>query len=335
MRRKLIVLVALVSAGALLYPSVAAFADGGGDSIDETSVVLSKHDGPNGRHAIINDNGEIALRFDSTENMTGVSPNGISHFDRVFDITYTGDRFARVYIEDENDALTFYRDDDPDDTLEGPGNSVNLTGNRTTVVVGVSIDTTGERTVDSIDEFTVNVTEPDAVTTATGTTTDDGSIESNANDDSQVRLQPQDEQPTDPVTTEQPTDPVTTEQPTETTPTTPGTDTPDDEGTSTPSPTPTPEPDTPSDITTTDGSENTTDQPAQDPAPAGDEPTGCELFGIEYGSFVVCWYWWLLAAGLGLAFVGYRIWRRGLMDGIFGAENERTQDDAYGGDDDD
>jgi hypothetical protein len=44
--------------------------------------------------------------------------------------------------------------------------------------------------------------------------------------------------------------------------------------------------------------------------PATTESSSCELFGLDYGSFIVCWYWWLLAAGLGLSLVTYRIWRQ-------------------------
>ncbi|MEF8979215.1 MAG: PKD domain-containing protein [Haloarculaceae archaeon] len=43
----------------------------------------------------------------------------------------------------------------------------------------------------------------------------------------------------------------------------------------------------------------------------GEGQSDCELFGVDYGSFIICWYWWLLAAGIGLALVSYRIWRRG------------------------
>jgi len=69
--------------------------------------------------------------------------------------------------------------------------------------------------------------------------------------------------------------------------------------------------------------------------PTADEHAGCELFGIDYGSFIVCWYWWLLAAGVGLALVGYRVWRRGMRDSLLDSTNDSHQDEAVGGDDDD
>jgi hypothetical protein len=43
--------------------------------------------------------------------------------------------------------------------------------------------------------------------------------------------------------------------------------------------------------------------------PATDESSSCELFGLNYGSFIVCWYWWVLAAALVVLLVAYRVRR--------------------------
>jgi hypothetical protein len=57
--------------------------------------------------------------------------------------------------------------------------------------------------------------------------------------------------------------------------------------------------------------------------------TDCEVFGIDYGSFVVCWYWWFLAATTGLLLVLYRVRHRDVLGQIF-----RLNHDEAGGDDD-
>jgi hypothetical protein len=61
---------------------------------------------------------------------------------------------------------------------------------------------------------------------------------------------------------------------------------------------------------------------------------GCELFGLDYGSVIVCWYWWVLAASVGLALVGYRVWRKGLLGRFFGVADDSHRDEAVDGADD-
>jgi len=43
------------------------------------------------------------------------------------------------------------------------------------------------------------------------------------------------------------------------------------------------------------------------------DDSDCELFGLDYGSFIVCWYWWLLAAMVGLSLVLYRLRQRRVL----------------------
>jgi len=63
--------------------------------------------------------------------------------------------------------------------------------------------------------------------------------------------------------------------------------------------------------------------------PVTAEQTDCELFGVNYGSFIVCWYWWLLTSMVGLSLVVYPIWQRGMLGQLLGTKN----DDIGGGKD--
>jgi len=51
-----------------------------------------------------------------------------------------------------------------------------------------------------------------------------------------------------------------------------------------------------------------------------DNGESCELFGLDYGSFIVCWYWWFLTAVMGLSLVVYRIWQQGLLKQLLGTD---------------
>jgi len=50
----------------------------------------------------------------------------------------------------------------------------------------------------------------------------------------------------------------------------------------------------------------------------------CELFGISYGSFIICWYWWLLIPIVGLSLVVSQIWHRGMLGQLIGIKNDDT-----------
>jgi PGF-pre-PGF domain-containing protein len=64
-------------------------------------------------------------------------------------------------------------------------------------------------------------------------------------------------------------------------------------------------------------------------APVPAEGASCALFGVDYGSFIVCWYWWLLGAGIALALVVYRLRTRGLTWPLLGRDDGH-RDDAGG-----
>jgi hypothetical protein len=53
-----------------------------------------------------------------------------------------------------------------------------------------------------------------------------------------------------------------------------------------------------------------------------DDREGCELFGLDYGSFIICWYWWPPIPIVGLSLVVYQIWRRGMLGQLLGMKND-------------
>jgi len=179
-RRRLLAVAALLAAGSLLLPSMATPLTGGGDTVQDTNVVLEPHPGPNGAYAVMEDrNGdgeeELSLQFTRANTDVegdGVNAGSITPVHRVFTITYTGDQGAEVYLTDDNDDVTFYQGDDTDESLEGAENAVEL-GPEESVAVGVLIDATDGTNVENVDGFTVhaNVTEPGDVETASEPTT--------------------------------------------------------------------------------------------------------------------------------------------------------------------
>jgi len=66
-----------------------------------------------------------------------------------------------------------------------------------------------------------------------------------------------------------------------------------------------------------DGSEAGTTDPGEN-----DDREDCELFGISYGSFIICWYWWLLIPIVGLSLVVYQTWHRGMLRQLLGMKND-------------
>jgi hypothetical protein len=176
MNRNHLLLVAVVVAGVLLLPSAAAPFTGSGDQVHE-DLVMQPHAGPNGDYAVMESSGgtgtELALRFGpSNPNVDGdgVNADSVTPVDRVFNITYTGDRSAEVWLESNVDGVSFYRDGDPTDSLAGSDNSVTL-GPNGTLVVGVLVDTRNRQTLRG-DSFTVHAEIADGETTTGGTPTE-------------------------------------------------------------------------------------------------------------------------------------------------------------------
>ena len=229
-RRALTLVAALALASVvLLVPTGAApFTQSGTDSISD-EVHLAPSEGPNGKYAVLNEDGEIELLFDESNPNTdadGVTENATTRIDDVFTITYTGPDRAKVWLTDGADDVRFYRSGGAAGSLEREENAV-LLGPNATLYVGVHIDTRGDHDVGQADSFTVHAEMPDEPTPAPTPTPE-------------------------PIPTESPEDTSTaTPEPTETNTPTPeptetDTPTPEDTSTATPPPRetdmPTPEP---------------------------------------------------------------------------------------------
>lgn len=166
MRRRLLLLTIVAIAGGLLIPSLAA-SGSSGDKIHE-DIVIEPYTGPdgNGEYALLEDtksgDKELALRFGpANPNVEGdgVARDSVTPFDRVFNVTYIGERSARVWVSSDVRGLTFYRAKNQENTLENRQHSVTL-GPSETMTVGVSINTT-ERTDFGADQFTIHAEPPD------------------------------------------------------------------------------------------------------------------------------------------------------------------------------
>lgn len=146
-------LAVLALAGALVLPT-AAVPFTSSDQV-HGELELAPHAGPNGDYAVVNTDDEIALRFDAsnpTVEGEGVNAGTATPFHRVFNVTYTGERYAEVWLTTEIEGVDFYRADDPDDSVEGRENEVTL-GPGETLQVGVLVDATEDV---SGDQFTVH-----------------------------------------------------------------------------------------------------------------------------------------------------------------------------------
>ena len=227
MTRIALLVAVLVASTALLVSTGAVPFSDGTDEIEGSDLVMQPADGPNGKYAVIDGDGEIALLL-TDENpdleAAGVADDAVTPLDRVFTITYTGDLFARVWISDDADDVRFYREDDPGDTLEGAGNAVTL-GPNETVRVGLLVDTRGDHDVESVSSFDVRGQQATPTETSTDTPITDDSTDTQAPDDSTDTTTTEPEPPTE-TTTQTPTEtpPPDTSTPTEVpsdTPTTP------------------------------------------------------------------------------------------------------------------
>ncbi|MFW6018532.1 MAG: Ig-like domain-containing protein [Halapricum sp.] len=159
MTRITLLVAVLVASTALLVSTGAAPFSTGTDDVEGVDIVMEPADGPNGKYAVIDENGEIALLL-SGENpdldAEGIAGETVTPLHRVFTITNNGTETARVWIEDDADDVRFYRADDPEDSLEGPENEFDI-GPGATVHVGLLVDTRGDHDVENVSQFTVHV----------------------------------------------------------------------------------------------------------------------------------------------------------------------------------
>ncbi|WP_144924094.1 CARDB domain-containing protein [Halorubrum salsamenti] len=181
-RRTLILALFLIAAGSLIFTTGAAVVDGDADTFADDDLAVQPADGPNGNYAYLNDDDEIVVDISPTNpnlpaDFEGVNPDALASADGVFEITYTADEYARVWIEhDGGDAVTFTTDGD---SIGDRDNNVTL-GPNETVSVGIAIDARGEvaGTRLGADEFSIRaeVAEPESVPAASSSTGDSGPV---------------------------------------------------------------------------------------------------------------------------------------------------------------
>ena len=200
-RTHFVLLAAALASGLVIVATAGAPIEGlaSGDGIDVIGpdeeadatghLELEPHDGPNGKYALLNDDGEIEITIDaSNPNLEGHGVNveaGTTIHD-VFTVTYNASTIenntpVKVWLEHgddpdtdiaESDLLTFTSDGQP---IEGEHANITLSPNET-ASVGLSVDSTDAEPGLVTSNFTIRAefpTEPEvddqAVTTATRT----------------------------------------------------------------------------------------------------------------------------------------------------------------------
>jgi hypothetical protein len=156
MNRNLIAAVALVAAGTLLFPTVAAPWTDDAPEID--GVVIEPSDGPNGVYAVEDENGQLAIRIDGENpnlaDGTGVNDGTVTAIPDIFTITNDGDQPVSVWIETDVADVEFVRGTSSVQSIDGPENSVTLGGDES-VHVGVRIHAIADHDVEQIELFEV------------------------------------------------------------------------------------------------------------------------------------------------------------------------------------
>ncbi|WP_418284241.1 CARDB domain-containing protein [Halorubrum sp. DTA46] len=170
-RRTLTLVLLSVAAGSLLFATGAAVIDGPADTFADDRLAVQPADGPNGNYAYLNDDDEIVVDVSASNpnlpaDFEGLNADTLASADGVFEITYTADEYAHVWIEhDGGDAVTFTADGE---SIENETNNVTLGPNQT-VAVGLVVDARGEVAGTQLgpDEFSINGTlaEPGDMTT--------------------------------------------------------------------------------------------------------------------------------------------------------------------------
>jgi hypothetical protein len=169
MNRTVLSLVAISLAGTLLVSTGAVpLFDGPTDQITE-DVELYPSDGPNGKYAYLDNEGELVVDISAANpnlDGEGINPNSITAMDDVFRVRYNGPQYANVWLTHESDAVTFYA---RDDAIESQSSSITL-GPNESVPVGLRIDTTGEVADGFVEDITVHasIAEPEDVTDSAG-----------------------------------------------------------------------------------------------------------------------------------------------------------------------
>jgi hypothetical protein len=177
-RRTLTLALLFVAAGSLVFATGAAVVDGPAETVADGDLAVQPADGPNGRYAYLNNDDEIAVDVSASNpnlpaDFEGVNVGSTGRIDGVFEITYTGEQYAHVWIGDESENVTFVADGE---SIEGEANNVTLAPNET-VTVGLALDTRGKAAGTQLgaDEFRINASlaEPEDVDAAGHASFDD------------------------------------------------------------------------------------------------------------------------------------------------------------------
>ncbi|MFB1064759.1 CARDB domain-containing protein [Natrinema sp. H-ect4] len=115
-----------------------------GESGDTRGVILEPANGPNGKYASLDEDG-IAIDFQK------LNDRSITRADDVFTISVTDDDVERIWIENDVSGLSFYRGDNPTNTISR-SNPLEPTPGSTTSI-GVAVDT--HEAVSGTETFTV------------------------------------------------------------------------------------------------------------------------------------------------------------------------------------
>lgn len=121
-------------------------------------VGMTAHTGPNGGYASTTTGGEL------TVDMESINPDSETHVNNVFNITNQGEENVTVWIEDNENNVTFHTHDSDVGTMESAGKVVLEPGE--TVQVSLHIDARGEPAgVQLLDQVTVHAERTEAAST--------------------------------------------------------------------------------------------------------------------------------------------------------------------------
>lgn len=168
-RRALLFVLICVLGGSLAMATGATVFDGEADTLaDDRVVIQPAHDSS---YAYLDDDDELVVNLTAASlegDAEGLNANAVTTFADVFNVTYTDDEFAEVWLEtEESSMLTFTANGE---SIEGEDNNVTL-GPNDTVSIGIAVDTRGENVVVG------DVREEDFAIHAQGTEATDGSVD--------------------------------------------------------------------------------------------------------------------------------------------------------------
>jgi hypothetical protein len=164
-RPTLTLVIVLLFAGTLAFPSAAAPLDAGPTDQLGENVSLA----PSSDYAYLDADDELVVDVSSSNpaiEADGVNPDSVTSFDDVFRIRYEGSEYAHVWVSHDSEAVTFAVDDRP---IGSAANNVTL-GPNESVAVSMTVDTTAAGTDEIVGDIDVGskVAEPpdEAGTTA-------------------------------------------------------------------------------------------------------------------------------------------------------------------------